>query len=224
MASQSGKRVGVVLSGCGFLDGAEIQEATSTLLALDRRGAQVLAFAPDVEQMHVVDHAAGKPAEGQKRNVLAEAARIVRGQIADLATAKAEELDALVFPGGFGGAKNLSTFAVDGTGLKVHPEVERIIREMRAADKPIGFICITPVIAAKVLGSENPQLTIGNDKDTAAAIEALGGRHVERPVTEIAFDERLKVVSVPAYMYGDSSIAPVAEGIDKLVGRVLELA
>lgn len=219
----SPKRVGVVLSGCGFLDGAEIHEATCTLLSLDRRGAQVKAFAPDVPQMHVVDHLQGAPAEGQRRGVLAEASRIVRGQIADLATARAADLDALVFPGGYGAAKNLCTYAVAGAGLQVNPQVERIVREVHAARKPIGFICIAPVLGAKILGGEGVRLTIGNDAGTARDLAALGAQHVDCKVEEICVDERLKVVSTPAYMLGPT-IFPVSQGIDRLVAALLEMA
>lgn len=217
------KRVGVVLSGCGFLDGAEIQEAACTLLSLDRRGAKVLAFAPDAAQMHVVDHRKGAPVAGAERNVLAESARIVRGEIADVAGARAQDLDALVFPGGYGAAKNLSSYAVEGAKLRVHPEVERLVREVHAAHKPIGFICIAPVIGAKVLGGEGVKLTIGNDAATAKDLETLGAKHVACTVEAICVDERLKVVSTPAYMLGPT-IFPVSQGIDRLVAAVLEMA
>lgn len=219
----SGKKVGVVLAGCGYLDGAEIHEATLTLLALDRAGAQIRVFAPDMPQMHVVDHRAGKPVEGERRNVLQESARIARGAAEPLSSARADELDALVFPGGFGAAKNLCTFAVDGRGLQVVPDVERIVRAMHEAKKPIGFICIAPVIAAKVLGDKKVRLTIGDDAETASAIESLGARHVVCKVDEIALDEQHKIVSTPAYMQGPT-IARVAVGIDKLVAKVLELS
>jgi enhancing lycopene biosynthesis protein 2 len=221
MASQ--KRVGVVLSGCGFLDGAEIHEATCTLLSLDRRGAKLVAMAPDVDQMHVVDHLRSAPAEGQRRRVLEEAARLVRGQIVEMSAVGAKDLDALVLPGGYGVAKNLCTFAVDGRSMRVLPAVERLAREMRSAGKPAGYICIAPVIAAKLFGGEGVKLTIGNDRDTAAAMESWGARHVECKVDEIVVDERLKIVSTPAYMLGPW-IAPVAAGIDKLVSAVLEMA
>jgi enhancing lycopene biosynthesis protein 2 len=217
------KRVGVVLSGCGFLDGAEIQEAVCTLLSLDRRRAKVLAFAPDVPQMHVVDHGKGAPAPGEKRGVLAESARIVRGQIADLATARAADMDALIFPGGYGAAKNLCSYAVDGARLAVHPEVERIVREVHAARKPIGFLCIAPVIGAKLLGPEGVKLTIGDDARTAADLEALGAKHVVCKVEEICVDEKRKVVSTPAYMLGPT-ISLISQGIDKLVSALLEMA
>lgn len=221
MASQ--KRVGVVLSGCGFLDGAEIHEATCTLLSLDRRGAKLVALAPDVAQMHVVDHVKGAPAEGENRRVLQEAARIVRGQITELSKVSAADLDALVFPGGFGAAKNLCSFAVEGKAMRVLPEIEKLARGMRAAGKPQGYICIAPVIAAKLFGADKVKVTIGNDRDTAAAIESWGARHVDCKVEEVAVDEKLKIVSTPAYMLGPW-IAPVAAGIDKLVAAVLEMA
>jgi enhancing lycopene biosynthesis protein 2 len=216
------RRVGVVLAGCGFLDGAEIHEATLTLLFLDRKGAKVIAMAPSVEQMHVVDHTRGEAAPGERRSVLAESARIARGKITDIARVKAVDLDALILPGGFGAAKNLCTFAIDGTRMKVNAEVERLVREVRLAGKPLGFICIAPVIAAKVLGEQRPRLTIGSDPDTARAIEAFGASHVECKVDEIVVDEKLKIVSTPAYMLGPT-IAPVASGIEKLVSAVLEM-
>jgi enhancing lycopene biosynthesis protein 2 len=219
----NGKRIGVLLSGCGYLDGAEIHEATCTLLSLDRRGAQLVAVAPDRPQLHVVDHLAGEPQAGESRNVLREAARLVRGQIRPLAGLQAGELDGLILPGGFGAAKNLCSFAVDGERMKVDPDVERLVLAMRAAGKPMGFICIAPVIAAKVLGSSGVTLTIGHDAGTAAAIRSWGAVHVDREVEEIALDERLKVVSTPAYMLGPW-IAPVAAGIDRLVEAVLEMA
>lgn len=219
--AQTRKRVGVVLSGCGYLDGSEIHEAAATLLALDRRGAEVVAFAPDVAQADVVDHVKGKPMQGA-RNVLEEAGRITRGKVRPLSAAKASELDALVFPGGYGAAKNLCTWAKDGAEMKVHPEVEQLVLAMHQAKKPLGFICISPVIAAKVLG-KGVRLTIGSDAGTAKGLEALGAKHVVRAVEEIEVDQERKVVSTPAYMC-EASIAPVAAGIDKLVGAVLELA
>ena len=221
MATQ--KRVGVVLSGCGYLDGAEIQEAVCTLLALDRRKAKLIAMAPKVEQLHVVDHVKSAPVEGARRAVFDESARIVRGQLTDLASVEARDLDALVFPGGYGAAKNLCTYAVDGRAMKVLPEVERLVRAVRAAGRPMGFLCIAPVIAARILGSEGITVTIGNDPETAAAIESWGAKHVARRVDDIAVDERLKVVSTPAYMLGPW-IADVNAGIDRLVGAVLDMA
>ena len=221
MATQ--KRVGVVLSGCGYLDGAEIQEATCTLLSLDRHGAELVAMAPDVEQLHVVDHVKGAPAEGQQRRVLAEAARIVRGNVVEMSQVSAKDLDALIFPGGFGVAKNLCSFAADGRDMKVLPAVERLARDIRQAGKPSGYICIAPVLAAKLFGGEGVKVTIGDDRDTAAAIESWGARHVDCKVEEITVDERLKLVSTPAYMLGPW-IAPVAAGIEKLVSAVLEMA
>lgn len=219
----SPKRVGLVLSGCGFLDGAEIHEATCTLLSLDRRGATLVAAAPDVPQLHVVDHVQKTPASGPTRSVLQESARIVRGQIRDLAKVKASDVDAVIFPGGFGAAKNLCTFATQGKDMRVEPGVERFVREVRAAGKPMGFICIAPVIAGRLFGDQHVKLTIGNDPETAGVLEAWGVRHVECRVDEIAIDEKLRIVSTPAYMLGPW-IAPVAAGIDRLVSAVLELA
>ena len=221
MSTAKGKRIGVVLSGCGYLDGAEIHEATLTLLALDRAGAAVTCMAPDISQMHVVDHNLESPVETPSRNVLAESGRISRGEMKNIADFKADDLDALIFPGGFGAAKNLSTLAVDGPEMSINTDVDRLIKEMRLANKPMGFICIAPALAAKSLGELNPTLTIGNDEGTAGALEALGATHENCAVTDIVVDTNLKVVSTPAYMLGASS-APVTTGIDKLVEAVID--
>ena len=215
-------RVGVVLSGCGVYDGAEIHEATLTLFFLDRAGAEIICMAPNVDQMDVVNHIKGE-ATGEKRNVLVEASRIARGVIKDIKDVKAGDIDALVFPGGFGAAKNLCNFAVKGADCTVNPGVEKLIKEMHSAKKPIGFICIAPVIAAKVLGSFNPQLTIGNDKGTAEAIEKMGGKHVVSPVENAVVDQKNKIVTTPAYMLGPT-ISKVALGIEKVINEVLKLA
>jgi enhancing lycopene biosynthesis protein 2 len=212
-------KVGVVLAGSGVMDGSEIHEAVLTLYFLDRSGAEIVCMAPDVNQLDVVNHLKGEPSD-ETRNVLVEAARIARGDIKDIKEIKTSGLDALIFPGGYGAAKNLCNFAVKGADCIVNPEVERLIKEMHEAGKPIGFICIAPVIAAKVLGAE---VTIGSDKDTAAAIEKMGGKHVIREVEDIVFDGKNNVVSTPAYMLGPS-ISKVALGIGKLVDKVLELA
>ena len=215
-------RVGVVLSGCGVYDGAEIHEATLTLFFLDRAGAEVICMAPNVDQMDVVNHIKGE-ATGEKRNVLVEASRIARGVIKDIKDVKAGDIDALVFPGGFGAAKNLCNFAVKGADCTVNPGVEKLIKEMHSAKKPIGFICIAPVIAAKVLGSFNPQLTIGNDKGTAEAIEKMGGKHIVSPVENAVVDQKNKIVTTPAYMLGPT-ISKVALVIEKVINEVLKLA
>lgn len=216
-------KVGVVLSGCGFLDGSEIHEATLTLFYLDRAGAEIIQMAPDISQSDVINHLVSEPVAGETREVLTESARISRGDIRKIDEIKADDLDALIFPGGFGAAKVLCDFAFKGVDCTVNPQVERLIRKMHGAKKPIGFICIAPVLAAKVLGTDSPQLTIGTDSGTADAIEQMGGKHIMCEVDEIAVDEQNKIVSAPAYMLGPT-ISKVALGIEKLVDKVLELA
>lgn len=215
-------RVGVVLSGCGFKDGAEIHESVLTLLALDRAGAEVRCFAPDVPQAQVVDHLTGRPT-AETRSVLREAARIARGQVTDVAKADPDALDALVLPGGFGAATNLCTFARDGAKGTVESGTARLVRAMHAARKPIGAICIAPAILALVLGKEHPTLTIGDDPATAANLEACGARHQDCAVTSFVVDETRRLVTTPAYMLGPS-IRHVAEGIEHAVAAVLRLA
>jgi enhancing lycopene biosynthesis protein 2 len=214
-------RVGVVISGCGVFDGAEIHETMITLLALDRAGAELLMAAPDID-LDVVDHLSGEPT-GEKRNVLVESARIARGQIIPLHELKAKDIDALIFPGGFGAAKNLCNFAENGGEAIAIGEVSRILRETHAAGKPIGVMCIAPAMLAAAFGNEIvTTLTIGNDEATAAGIEALGAKHVDCSVDDIVVDEQNRIVSTPAYMLG-SNISEVADGIEKLVSEVVKM-
>jgi enhancing lycopene biosynthesis protein 2 len=216
-----GKKIGVVLSGCGVYDGSEIHEAVFTLLAIDRCGAEAVCMAPDME-FPEVNHLTGE-ASGAKRNALLEAARIARGKIRNIREVQAKELDAVIFPGGFGAAKNLCNFAEKGAGATIHPEVARLLRDMAAAKKPIGAICIAPALVAATLGKEyGPKVTIGTDAGTAAAIRETGSVHVECPVTEFVVDREHKIVTTPAYMLAER-ISEAAEGIDKAVRAVLDL-
>ncbi len=214
--------VGVILSGCGFRDGSEVHESVLALLALDRAGAEVRCFAPDVAQAQVVDHRTGKTTR-ESRNVLAESARIARGAVEDVADADPEALDALILPGGFGAAENLSDFASRGAKATVHPDVARLLRAMHAAKKPIGAICIAPALVARVLGEHAPVLTIGNDPETASALEACGARHRTCPTESFVVDAKNRLVTTPAYMLGPG-IRHVAQGVERCVGAVLEMA
>lgn len=215
------KRVGVVLSGCGVYDGSEIHEAVFTLLAIDQNGAQAVCVAPEIE-LDEINHLSGRPT-GARRNALVEAARIARGKIRDIAGVKATDLDAIIFPGGFGAAKNLCDFTIKGADASIQPDVARLLQEMAVAKKPIGAICIAPALIAATLGKQYaPQLTIGTDVGIAAAINATGSRHVVCPVRDFVLDKENKIVSTPAYMLA-ASISEAAEGIDRTVKALLEL-
>ncbi|QLR45612.1 isoprenoid biosynthesis glyoxalase ElbB [Enterobacter sp. RHBSTW-00994] len=214
------KKIGVVLSGCGVYDGAEIHESVLTLLALARHGAEVICFAPDKNQVDVINHLTGEVMP-ETRNVLTEAARIARGNIQPLAQANATALDALIVPGGFGAAKNLSTFASQGSECHVDSELKALALAMHSAGKPLGFICIAPAMLPKIFDFPL-RLTIGTDIDTAEIIEDMGGEHVPCPVDDIVVDEDNKIVTTPAYMLAQN-IVEAATGIEKLVDRVLVL-
>jgi enhancing lycopene biosynthesis protein 2 len=215
-------RVAVVLSGCGVYDGAEINEAVLSLLSLEQQGASYQCFAPDIQQMHVINHLTGEPVEGESRNVLTEAARIARGNVLDLGAARVEDFDALLVPGGFGAAKNLCNFAVAGADMEILPEFLALARGFHDAGKPIGLICIAPVMAAAITG-EGTRCTVGNDPDTAAAIAAMGGEHLECPVSEARVDAQRKMVTTPAYMLA-GSVSEAYAGISECVREVLALA
>ncbi|WP_443343258.1 isoprenoid biosynthesis glyoxalase ElbB [Cronobacter sakazakii] len=214
------KKIGVVLSGCGVYDGSEIHEAVITLLALARNGAQAVCVAPDKPQADVINHVTGEPT-GETRNVLVEAARIARGKITPLEQARAEELDALVVPGGFGAAKNLCDFATRGSECSVDPALLALARAMHDAGKPLGFICIAPAMLPKIIAAPL-RLTIGTDIDTAELVEEMGGEHVPCPVDDIVVDEDNKVLTTPAYMLAES-IDEAAAGIEKLVARLVAM-
>ncbi len=216
------KRVGVVLSGCGYLDGSEIHEATLTLLALDRAGAAIECLAPNVE-LDEFDHLSEQPT-GRKRNVLTESARIARGRVRDLRDAQAASLDILVLPGGYGAAKNLCTFASKGAEGTVHPEVARVVRAMRDANKPMGFFCIAPAVAALLFRGTGTQLkmTVGAAEGAGAVLGSLGVSHEPQSVEGVTVDAAHKVVSTPCYMF-DARISEVARGSDRAVQLLLAM-
>ena len=175
------KKIAVILSGCGVYDGAEIHESVITLLRLDQRGAQVQCFAPDIAQLHVINHLTGQEMP-ESRNVLVESARIARGEVKDIREANADDFDALIVPGGFGAAKNLSNFAVEGAGCSVNPQVLELAEAFAEAGKPVGLICISPALAAKIYGP-GVTCTIGNCPETAAALDKMGATHQECSVS-----------------------------------------
>ncbi|MCB1060824.1 MAG: isoprenoid biosynthesis glyoxalase ElbB [Calditrichaeota bacterium] len=213
-------KVGVVLAGCGYLDGAEIYESTLTLLALDRLGISYQCLAPDVPQMHVINHKSGE-VSGEMRNVLTESARIARGKIEPLEIAWLDKLDAVIFPGGFGAAKNYCDFAVKGEDCSISPLIESFMREAVARKKPLGVICISPVVLARALkGTKfHPQITVGQESGPANSIDAFGSKHVVCPVTDCVVDKDLKIASTPAFMY-PARISEVEQGISKLVAQI----
>ena len=213
------KHFAVILSGCGHQDGAEIHEATLTLWAIHKNNAEFQCYAPDIKQHHVLNHITGKEMDEQ-RNVLIESARIARGKVAPLSAFSADSVDGLVLPGGFGAAKNLSSYAFDGADCTVNSEVAGAVQAMHAAGKPIGALCIAPVILAKVLG--NVTLTIGQDSATADNLAAMGARHTPTLHGEITIDRQHKVVTTPCYML-NSRVDQIGDGDDNLIRAMLEM-
>lgn len=215
------QNVAVILSGCGVFDGAEINEVVLTLLHLEKNGASYQCFAPDQPQHHVINHITGEELS-ETRNVLVESARIVRGNIQALSECVVDGFDALIVPGGFGVAKNLSDFAFNGTHMTVNPELLSISKKFKDADKPAGYMCIAPALCAHIYG-EGVKATIGIDEDTASALSAMGTSHCSAQVGEIVIDEAHKLVTTPAYMLAEN-IVQAESGIAKLVAEVLKLS
>lgn len=218
--------VAVLLSGCGYLDGAEVREAVLTLLALDQHGAQVQCIAPNAPQFHVVNHVTGEAVPGAQRNMLEEASRISRlGKCLDLAQARAQDFDALLMPGGYGVAKNHCTFAFKGPQAEVRPDVAAFVSDFFAAGKPVGAICIAPALVALALYGrhDSATLTLGNDAGVAAAMAELGQQHQNTPNShDIVIDEAHKLVTTPAYMFDDARLGDVFVGIERCVAEVLK--
>jgi enhancing lycopene biosynthesis protein 2 len=213
------KKIAVVLAGNGVFDGAEIHEATLTLYAISKNNATYEVFAPNIKQHHVINHITGEEMP-EERNVLIEASRIARGKIKNLAEFKANDFDALIFPGGFGVAKNLCSFAYDGDKCDVNHDVEKAIRSMIEQEKPIGALCIAPVLISKILG--DVELTIGQDKGTAESISRMGSRHIETTHGEVIVDKKHKIVTTPCYML-DANISQIGDGAFNIVKAILEL-
>ncbi|WP_102505933.1 isoprenoid biosynthesis glyoxalase ElbB [Salinivibrio kushneri] len=215
------KKVAVILSGCGVFDGAEIQETVLSLLALEQNDAQWQCFAPDIDQHHVINHRNGE-AMSETRNVLTEASRIVRGEILPLTDLNADDFDALLVPGGFGAAKNLSDFAYNGDPVQVHQDMFAVCQAFARSEKPAGYMCIAPIMIPQIY-PKGVKGTIGNEPDIAAAFNRMGGEHIECPVSDYVLDQRHHLLSTPAYMLA-TSVSDAASGINRMVKKLVELA
>ncbi|OAN19186.1 isoprenoid biosynthesis protein [Photobacterium jeanii] len=215
------KRIAVILSGCGVFDGSEIHEAVLSLHAIEQEGASWHCFAPNVDQHHVINHLTGEESP-ETRNVLIEAARIARGQIQDVAELNVHQYDALLVPGGFGAAKNLSDFALKGTACTIHPDVLTACQAFANAEKPAGYLCIAPTLIPQIYGS-GAKGTIGSDPDTAHAFNTMGGEHIECPVHDFVLDQKRRLLTTPAYMLA-GNLSEAASGINKLVHSLIKLA
>ncbi|WP_444929271.1 isoprenoid biosynthesis glyoxalase ElbB [Microbulbifer sp. SSSA002] len=218
------KKIAVILSGCGYLDGSEIRESVLTLLALELAGAQYEVFAPDIDQHHVVNHMTGQEQTGMARSVLEESARIARGNIKELGFLNTSEFDALIMPGGFGLAKNLSTFAFDGSGASINELVISKIIDFNDSGKPIGAICIAPAILALAIGNKKPAMTVGNDDGVASELVKLGVQHQACQTSACIIDQKNKIVSTPAYMDNQAKLPDIYKGITRLVSDIISMA
>ncbi len=215
------KKVAVILSGCGVYDGSEIHEAVLTLLAIEQNDASYRCFAPNINQHHVINHITGEVSEHESRNVLVESARIARGDCEDLTELREQDFDALIVPGGFGAAKNLCSFALDGENYQINEQVLVACQSFAKVDKPTGYMCIAPAMLPLIY-PKGIQGTIGTDIDTASLISAKGLVHNNCDVEGVVIDHAHKVVSTPAYMLA-TSLTEAATGINNLVKNVLAL-
>tara|TARA_B110000263_G_scaffold63243_1_gene54480 strand:+ start:3084 stop:3746 length:663 start_codon:yes stop_codon:yes gene_type:complete len=217
-------KIGVVLSGSGHQDGSEIHEAVFTLLALSKTDVEVIIMAPDMDQFHVINHLNGKEETSESRNILVESARIARGNIVDVASVSGSQLDALIFPGGTGMAKNIFDYHMAGINCTVISDVQRLVVEILEAGKPLGAICIAPVMVAKILEylGRTGTVTGGCNIEINNDIKAMGINTIEVGAEEIVIDEENKIITTPAYVEAQS-MSEAFTGIEKLVNKVLEM-
>ena len=219
-------KIAIVLAGCGVFDGSEIHEAVLTMLAIDQQGAEYQCFAPNTWQAKTIDHYTGQATaiagDDDNRNVLAESARIARGNIKDLQEFNAKEYDAIVFPGGFGAAMNWSNFAIKGSDCELNKEVEKAIQDAYANNLVIGAMCIAPVVIAKALAKHQVKVTIGTDKNVGSGIEKMGAVFEPKGTLDVCVDEENRVVTTPAYMLA-KSIKDIRKGTQNLIDEMLNL-
>ena len=224
-------KIAIVLSGCGVYDGSEIHEASAACVAISRAGLQPVFYSVDQPQHHQINHITGENDENSRRNVLVESARIARGSVQKISELTVEAVDAVVFPGGFGAAKNLSSFATNPEPT-VDPEVARVLREFVSAGKPLGLCCIAPILAALVLSKEDGipiKVTLGQRSGEgwpyAATIDKaieFGAEHEEKTVEEVCIDEERKIVTTPAFMF-DAEFHQVHDGVSSMIQAVIDL-
>lgn len=221
--SEQKKSVAVILSGCGFLDGAEIRESVAVLWALDVHNCDVACFSLNQKQTDVVNHIS-QEALPESRNVLQESARIARGKIKPIEELQTNDFDALAFPGGFGVAKNLCDFAMKGAEARVSPKVEEVIQSFYANKKPILGVCIAPALLGLALKKQAKlQLTLGATGEASAELEKLGHVHEPKQVHEVCVDTANKIVTTPAYMFDDAKLKDLFVGVDSAVEKALAL-
>ncbi len=216
------KKIALLLSGCGYLDGTEVTECVSTIIKLSELGTKWTPFSIS-KSYSPTSHFAPEHSPPGPLNCLEESARITRSQMTDLKEIRVKDYDALVIPGGYGVAKNFCSWALDGPSCSVDKNVKSVIEEFHSLSLPIGAWCIAPALVSRVLGQHNIQVTIGNDTETAAGIEKTGAIHVPCSVTDFVTDRENKIISTPAYML-QAQPHEVFQGISSALKELWEMA
>lgn len=223
--------IGVLLSGNGVYDGAEIQEAVLTLLAIDEMGWNAVCISVDKPQHHVINHLTGEVMD-ESRNMLVEAARIARGQITPIDSISPADIDALVIPGGFGSAKNFTSWAFDGPESTILPEVKLLLVNLVNVGKPIVALCVSPVVVAKAFegSSIHPTLSLGSASESSPydinsfneGLRATGAIAQERTIREVLIDPTNRIICAPCYMM-DARITEINANIKQAMVALNEI-
>lgn len=203
-------RIALFLSGSGYLDGSEITEATSLIIALSKYGIAVDFFAPNRNQSDVVNHNTNQESS-ESRNILIESARITRGNVLPLDEFNAELYNAVVLPGGFGAVKNFTTFLQDGHNAQLHSDIKKALENAIFHKLWIVGICAAPLVIAlalRDLNIENSTISFGDQNNSVDFINALNHwkiKHAETKIDEHHIDYHNKLITSGAYMFHDAS-------------------
>lgn len=216
------KKIAIILSGCGNKDGSEITETVLLNLALHQLGANTEFFAPDFEYTAV--NYLNNETTQQINNALSESAKIARGQIKNVNTLIAENFDALVFPGGLGAARNLSNWTTDKIKGELKPEIKNIILNFHKLNKPMGAICIAPVLFLLAFKKSQLTLTLGQNNELAKLVESSGHFHELCPSTDYITDRDFKLITTPAFMNENATLPEIFKGISGLAKELVEMA
>ncbi len=223
-------KVGILLSGCGVYDGSEIQETISAMIALEELNIQYVGISVNKNQHHVINHLDGSEMN-ETRNMMIESARIMRGNVVDIKTITPSDIDGLVIPGGFGNAKNLTTWAFNGADGEILPEVKLLLINLVNIGKPIAALCVSPILISLAFKDStiSPTLTLGSTNEKSPydihsfhiGIEKNGGKSLEKGINDLCIDENNRIICAPCYMQ-DASLLEIRNNAKMAIEKLAE--
>ena len=213
------KKVAIILSGCGGLDGSEIGETICSILALEGGGFSWKAFSMDKLQKKVISALSMKEMN-EKRNMMEESARITHGKIEDISKLEVNEFDVLWLPGGYGMVCSFSDIGEKGENGSVSSEISTVIKKFHEQKKIIVGICIAPSVIAKSLEKVQLTITLGEAENFYSLLKRLGHNPKKVTSSEFIYDKEHKIYSTPAYMDKNASCLKIFHTCQKIVGSI----